>query len=622
MCRLEGQMVELPVIAASAGGVAFHLDASQREPEPSPGAPRWTVLGVKRVYYQDDLPALFTRTVSLDRGVPRGTVLSWIFTGDQGGITIELTVDTVTVRQRYYDSIGLSSQRPPKDPYPQATWSEDTTRFQGEAHTITVLLDGDMGLSVSINGKKLVRQTCLMDLRRQQIAWEPASGDTSSVLDGRMIVPSDVPTTISVHSDKRHQPVLGFGGSVSVPAYAQLSAEGKQRWWKFVTEYNLLIQREYPTGKRLKPNLSNFDHLEDASPHYYGDNFPNGEVSDFQYVKKIHSLGGKTIFEFWQLPSWIAKPVQGADGKPAEQVNIDEYVRAVIGYCKASRKASGYAPNIVGIQNEIVQSSETWKQMVLRLREGLDLAGFKAVKIQMPDATGLAVGISTAKTISDMPDAWNDIDYAATHMYDYQSFFDHPDGYDELMHRYRASIGSKPFLATEFAVNRPAYQSGSYRAAFAMAQLYHKSMTILDAEALLYCWTLLDVEEPSFGATRSLFVPDRAYGDVPKPSSYQLRTYGAFSRRLREGMIRVDADSGDPDVLVSAYEGATGLRTAIILNRSVTPHRVQLHWPGRPLTVVEVTSPYDANRPGQVHPGPLVIQPGEILTLSNVPVNP
>ncbi len=609
-------------MVAPPAGLAFHLDAGQREPEPSPGAPRWTVLGLKRFYDKDDLPALFTRSLALDEGVPRGTVLSWIFTGDLGGITIELKVDTVTVRQRYYDSIGLSPQRPPKDPYPQATWSEDTVRFQGEAHLITLRLDGDLGLSVSINGKQLVKQTCLMDVRRQQITWEPATGDVSSVLDGRMIVPSEVETTVSVHSDKKHQPILGFGGSVSVPAYAELSEEGKRRWWKRVTEYNLLIQREYPTGKHLKADLSNFDRLEDASPHYYGDNFPNGEVSDFQYVKKIHSLGGKTIFEFWQLPPWVAKPVQSPDGKPGEQVNFEEYVRAVVGYCGASRKASGFAPDIIGIQNEIVQSPETWRQMILRLREGLDRAGFKAVKIQMPDATSLAVGVTTAKTISAMPDAWKEVDYAATHLYDYQSFFEHPDGYDELMHRYKNAIGPKPFLATEFAVNRPAYQSGSYRAAFAMAQLYHKSMTILDAEALLYCWTLLDVEEPSFGATRSLFVPDREYGDVPKPSSYQLRTYGAFSRRLREGMTRVDADGGDPDLLVSAYEGRAGLRTAIILNRSTTPHRIRLDWPGRTLSVAEVASPYDANTPRRVSPGPLVIQPGEILTLTNVPLNP
>jgi hypothetical protein len=155
-----------------------------------------------------------------------------------------------------------------------------------------------------------------------------------------------------------------------------------------------------------------------------------------------------------------------------------------------------------------------------------------------------------------------------------------------------------------------------------MAQLYHKTMTILDAQAMLYCWTLLDVEEPTFGASRSLFIPDRDYGNVPKPSSYQLRTYGAFSRRLREGMVRVDADSGDPDLLVSAYEGPSSARTAIVLNRSTVPRRVRFDWPGSRFTVVEVSSPYAANTVRRPVSSEMSIQPGEIMTLSNVPLHP
>ena len=616
------QAVELPEMSAPVSGAAFHLDAGVRAPEPSPGAPRWTVLGLKRVYYREDLPALFTRSLALDRGIPKGTTLSWIFTGDQGGITVELASNAITVRQRYYDSIGLSSDRPAKDAYPQSVWAENKVQFTGEAHLVTVLLDGELSLRVLVNGKQLVKQTCLMEMRRQQITWEPAAGDRTGVLDGRMIAPTEVPSTITVHPAAKHQTILGFGGSVSVPAYAELSEEGKQRWWKLVSEYNLLIQREYPTGQHLKPDLSNFDHLADASAHYYGDNFPNGEVSDFQYLKHIHSLGGRVIFEFWQLPPWVAQSAIGPDGKLIENVNIREYVRAVVGYCKQAQKASGSAPNIVGVQNEIVQTQETWKEMILGLREGLDAAGFKSVKIQMPDATGLAVGVTTAKTIVSVPEAWKDIDYAASHVYDFQSFMENPDGYDELMHQYRDSIGLKPFLGTEFAVNRPAYQSSSYRVAFAMAQLYHKTMTILDAEALLYCWTLLDVEERTFGGSRSLFVPDRDYGNVPKPSSYQLRTYGAFSRRLREGMVRVEADSGDPDLLASAYQGPSSARTAIVLNRSTVPHRIRIDWPGSTFTVIEVSSPYAANAVSKPMPRELVIQPGEILTLSNVALHP
>lgn len=36
---------------------------------------------------------------------------------------------------------------------------------------------------------------------------------------------------------------------------------------------------------------------------------------------------------------------------------------------------------------------------------------------------------------------------------------------------------------------------------------------------LLYCWLLLDVEQPTFGGSRSLLVPDRSRGEIPVASS-------------------------------------------------------------------------------------------------------
>jgi len=92
-----------------------------------------------------------------------------------------------------------------------------------------------------------------------------------------------------------------------VPAYAKLSADGKRRWFELLAEYNPLIQREYPNGYHLKKDLSNLDTLTDASPHYYGDNFPNGEISDFDYNRRIQRMGGKVFFQFWALPEWARR---------------------------------------------------------------------------------------------------------------------------------------------------------------------------------------------------------------------------------------------------------------------------------------------------------------------------
>jgi hypothetical protein len=238
----------------------------------------------------------------------------------------------------------------------------------------------------------------------------------------------------------------------------------------------------------------------------------------------------------------------------------------------------------------------------------------------MPDNGRLQGGIETLKAIQLAPEAWRAIDYAATHVYDFQDFFEDPDGYDSRISEWRRLASDKPFLSTELTVNSSAYQSRSYRVAFAQAQLYHKNMALMNAAALIYCWTLLDAEQPSFTATRSLFAVDRSAGFVPVASSYQLRTFGAYSRRLREGMVRVDAESPGSNLLATAFEGDGGRRTVVLLNRSTAPQSVRVEWPGASFTERESASPYSANRASKANGGAVLVQPGEIVTLSNVSV--
>ena len=107
-----------------------------------------------------------------------------------------------------------------------------------------------------------------------------------------------------------------------------------------------MIHREYPIGQLLNKEMDNWDHMDDASVHYYGDNFPNSEISDFGYIKKMQEFGGMNVFEFWKFPKWIQD-----DGN----VNVGNYCKAMINYCQTAQKATGKAPAIVGIQNEVSQ---------------------------------------------------------------------------------------------------------------------------------------------------------------------------------------------------------------------------------------------------------------------------
>ena len=289
----------------------------------------------------------------------------------------------------------------------------------------------------------------------------------------------------------------------------------------------------------------------------------------------------------------------------------------MVTYARMEKQQAGRLPDVIGIQNEVQEPREISFEMVKTLRRLLDTAGFKEVKIQMPDASYAALGTEVANSLRSDPEVWNKIDIAASHEYDYQDHFSDPDTFDEQFKALRQANGDKPFLATEIAVNSAQLQSASYRVAFNVGQQYHKNMTLLDSIGLAYCWLILDVEQPSFGATRSLLVPDRYHGDIPVASGYQLRILGAYSRHLPEGMVRVDANSSNPDLLVTAYEGNGNARTLIATNRGTIPQMLTVSWPGTTWTDMERVSQYAENQPETI-PSKLLIQPGEIVTLSTL----
>jgi hypothetical protein len=175
--------------------------------------------------------------------------------------------------------------------------------------------------------------------------------------------------------------------------------------------------------------------------------------------------------------------------------------------------------------------------------------------------------------------------------------------------------GDKPFLATEICLNDPHFQEPSYRLALQVGQLYQKDLTEADAEMLLYCWLLLDVEQPTFGGSRALLVPDRSRGEIPVASSFQLRVLGAFSRHVLKGMHRVEANASNTDVMAAAF--TDGERSSVIvLNRSTMPQRLRTDWQRQHWTRMERTSFYAENEETAT-PAEVVVAPGEIVTLSN-----
>jgi hypothetical protein len=232
----------------------------------------------------------------------------------------------------------------------------------------------------------------------------------------------------------------------------------------------------------------------------------------------------------------------------------------------------------------------------------------------MADASFMYQGIERAQNLKKEPAAWQAIDYAATHEYDFQEFMANPDLYDARMKEMREAAEGKMFLATEICINDPHYQEPSYRIAFVVAQLYHKNLTELDAAALLYCWTLLDVEQPTFAGSRALLAPDRSKGWIPSATSFELRVLGAYSRHIRKGMKRVDVTSADNDLLTSAFADAKD-ETLVMINRGLTARKVTVRGMNSAWVEMERVGVEEDNEVSAA-PAEIVVQPGEIAVVS------
>ena len=617
----DGAAVELP---------AWTQPAGEAEPFELGGGPVPQVWGggggiTQRLFQGEFLPALFERTLVIHELELKGDSARWVFTGAQGGVTITITANEVAMTQRFYDSYGLfelKGREVKAQRHPEKRWLDDRVCYQGRLQAVTLTFDDKLHAALSLNGKEVARQACLLDVSQHQLQLIGQQGR----MKGAFLRPQASAATVRIDESERHQQIMGFGGITPPTAYAMLSPAGKRRWWERLAEYNLLIQREYPIGTQLNPQMDNWDVLADASPHYYGDNFPNGEISDFAYIKTLRRLGGHVLFEFWNLPAWAKQDWKDADGKVHKgAAQPQAYAKAMVEYCRASQAKAGSPPDVVGIQNEVEQPVPIWYQMALSLRQGLDQAGFKNVRIHLTDAGSLGGGLKRLEAFRQSHESWKITDYTATHMYDYQSYFERPDEFDAHLKRWRDLAAGRPFLSTELCVNSPKYQINSYRLALSMGQLYHKNMVLTDAVAICYCWTLLNVVQPSYGATRSLLVPAPALGFTPVASSSQLRVFGGFSRRVREGMVRIGAASSDPDMLVSAYADGKGRKSVVLLNRSIKPVAVRIENAGGSFQQMELVDPYHEN---EVVAAPaadgealrVLIEPGMITTLTGVPL--
>ena len=107
-------------------------------------------------YFRKWLPALFERTLVMDDLDLNGGHLSWIFTGQRGGLTILLHEEHLEIVERFYDTpayLQMESDSPGSTSHPQWVASRRAYPYTGKPESVTVRRDHRLGLMVLLNGQ-------------------------------------------------------------------------------------------------------------------------------------------------------------------------------------------------------------------------------------------------------------------------------------------------------------------------------------------------------------------------------------------------------------------------------------------------------------------------------------
>ena len=95
-------------------------------------------------HFNEMLPAFFSRRLNFGESDLQNDKLQWVFTGEQGGITIELSKDSLSILQRYYDSFGFTPfvgtdwTVTRANPYPAKQVFQQKIALNGKAKSIAI----------------------------------------------------------------------------------------------------------------------------------------------------------------------------------------------------------------------------------------------------------------------------------------------------------------------------------------------------------------------------------------------------------------------------------------------------------------------------------------------------
>ena len=304
--------------------------------------------------------------------------------------------------------------------------------------------------------------------------------------------------------------------------------------------------------------------------------------------------------------------------KPIKQVaNPDEYARIIVTYCKKAQAATGSAPAIVGIENEVDQPPEVFKPWRSTLRRELDKAGFTATKIHMADASYMFLGIDRARAPAQESCS------VECHRLLCRARVRLPGVHRQPRPLRRAHEGHArgrrwQALPRHGDLHQRSALPGAFvphrlRRGPALPQEPHRAGRH-GAHVLLDCCSMWSSPPSPVRARCSRPIAPAA--GFPCPPAISCACIGAYSRHILKGMQRIGVEIRRSRSACDRIRRRQN-ETLVVVNRSATARNLTVQGATLPWAEMERTGLEEENAVSAV-PSEVVIQPGEIVVFSTI----
>ena len=370
------------------------------------------------------------------------------------------------------------------------------------------------------------------------------------------------PASVTIDPTQVYQTIDGIGGSAADESALRSMSEPARS-----QVLDLVFGDLAPSVVRIKPRPAMEPVNDDADPaHVNAAGFVRPDDHLWQ-LDQIFARGNpKLLGALWTPPAWMKTNGQECCGgtlKPGMAAELAEFFSVYLSYLEGE----GHPLDWLSIQNE-PESPSPWDANTYDPASYANTAEIVAQRLVADGHAVHLVGPETALAnfatlfiapMSAKPTVASRLDAVAFHLYQY-GYYEIDAVADELAQVAASTPPGLPLWMTEFS-NTTGVGYGSWDEGLAQAELIHAAL--VNGASMYVMWNLYRPGGP--GEALVVIPTAPGLGDYTVTPKYW--TLRQFTRFVRPGAQRIEASSGDPQLLVSAYrDPLAGTITAVLIN--------------------------------------------------------